>query len=164
MKRQNAFGFERLEDRSYLAVDVAVDEGQLLVSGIADGAVEIVAIDATTYEVRDNGVVVATAEGVAEEIRISLDAGGATDDNVTINLVGQTIGRIMADLGNGNNSLTIAGGTVGSLRLAGGDGADGVSSCLSRAAFGGDDTPRGARARLRRRARSPADGRALRVA
>ena len=91
---------------------VAVDDGDLIVPGDADGAVEITAVDADTYTVTDNGVMVSTAEGVTDDFRIKLDATAEANDSLTLNLNGQTIDKLMVDLGGGDNSFTLQGGTV----------------------------------------------------
>ena len=51
MKRRMHGRFEPLEGRYCLAVAAAVDHGNLVISGDADGAVEITAVDATTLNV-----------------------------------------------------------------------------------------------------------------
>src|SRR5262249_26383604 len=125
MKRRNRVGVERLENRYCLTVAVTVDNGDLVVSGDADGAVEITAVDATTYQVKDNGVVVATEQNVNDDIRIGIDATAGANNQVTIDLAGQAVNKIMADLGNGDNSLLVKGGTVhGNLTFTGGTGND----------------------------------------
>src|SRR2546423_15839 len=112
MKRLSKRRFERLEGRYCLSVSAVVESGDLVVSGDADGAVEIKAVDATTYEVTDNGAVVATLKNVTDDIRIAIDATAGADNQVTISLAGQAVDRIMANLGDGDNSLLIQGGTV----------------------------------------------------
>src|SRR4051812_33156663 len=118
---------EELERRACPAVTAALsNDGDLVVSGDADGPVEIVAQDADTYQVTDNGVVVGTVDGVKDDIRIKLSGtGSGADDTVTIDRAGQAVDQVMADLGAGANSLTVQGGTVhGRLRYTGGSGAD----------------------------------------
>ncbi len=130
MKNRRFQLFEALENRVYLTVAAELgDDGDLLVGGDADGAVEVLALDAETYQVSDNGVVVDTIEGVTDDIRITLeDQSPGADDQVTVDLAGQSVDRLFADLGDGNNSLTFRGGTAtGSLRYEGGDGNDTVN-------------------------------------
>src|SRR5207248_7180740 len=120
--------FERLEGRYCLTVAAAVTDGNLVVSGDADGAVTITAVDATTYKITDNGADVATVDNVTGSIRLGLDATAGKNDSVTIDLGGQAVDRIMANLGNGDNSLTVQGGTVhGNLQLTGGSGNDSLT-------------------------------------
>ena len=66
--------FERLEARRYLTVAADLVDGDLIIDGQADGAVEIAALEAGQFQVTDNGVVVGTLDGVTDDIRINLDA------------------------------------------------------------------------------------------
>ena len=61
-------------------------------------------------------------------VQIKLDAnGGETNDQVTLDLAGQTVQRVQADLGGGDNQYVLQGGTVsGSLIYRGGKGEDSV--------------------------------------
>ena len=93
-------------------------------SGDADGNVEIIALDATTYQVKDKGVIVGTAEAVNDDIRIQINAEAEANNQVTLDFAGQSVDKVMADLGDGDNGLVIKGGTIkGSLKFVGG-GAD----------------------------------------
>jgi hypothetical protein len=148
-KRLISSAFESLEERRYLTVDVSVsDDGDLVVVGDADGAVAITAVDAGTFEVTDNGVVVATVEGVTDDIRIRLAGEGeGADDQVTVNLGEQAVDIVYANLGEGDNSLIVGGGTVErGLFYWGGDGNDAVEidstveRCLSVSLGDGDNT------------------------
>src|SRR2546430_7362792 len=65
--------FERLEGRYCLTVAAAVTDGNLVVTGDADGAVTITAVDATTYKVTDNGADGATVGKGTGGHRIGLD-------------------------------------------------------------------------------------------
>lgn len=104
----------QLESRLCLTVAVEVDDGDLIVDGQADVAVEIVAVDQGTFQVSNNGGVVDTTEGVTDDIRIEPDAeDGAADDDVTLDLAGQAVDRVVVDLGDGDNSFLLQGGTVG---------------------------------------------------
>src|SRR5438094_2687023 len=119
---------ERLEGRYCMTVAAAVTDGNLVVTGDADGAVTITAVDATTYKVTDNGADVATLENVTGEIRVGIDATAGNNDDVTIDLATQAVDRIMANLGDGDNSLTVQGGTVnGNLQFTGGTGSDSLT-------------------------------------
>jgi len=126
MKRRNLHVFEPLERRLCLTVAVQVDNGDLIVDGQSDGPVEITAVAEGTFQVVDDGAVIAILEGVDDDIRIDLDAGDASaDDTITLDLAGQAVDRVIVDLGDGDNSFLIQGGTVGgSLKYRGGDGDD----------------------------------------
>ena len=81
--------FESLEKRLALAVTATVTDGDLVVSGDADGAVQITAVGAGHYEVRDNGVLIAdstTLTGVNDDIKIDIDATAGADNTVTLDL------------------------------------------------------------------------------
>lgn len=120
---------ESLEHRLALAVTAAVSDGDLIVRGDADGTVEIVAVGAGAYQVTDNGNVIAdgtTLLGVTDDIRIDIDASAAADNTVVLNLVGQTVDRVYADLGDGDNSLQMIGGTAARFVYHGGAGVDNV--------------------------------------
>lgn len=129
---------ESLENRLALAVTAAVTDGDLIISGDADGAVEIVAVGTGAYQVTDNGNVIAdgtTLQGVTDDIRINIDESAAADNAVVLKLVDQTVDRVYVDLGNGNNSLQMLGGTAASFVYHGGTGADDVE--LGTAITGG---------------------------
>jgi hypothetical protein len=100
-----------------LAVTATVTDGDLVVEGDADGAIEIVAVSAGAYRVTDNGIVVAdetVLQGITDDIHIELEVSiGGTNDIVTVDLAGQTVDKIYADLGNGDNSFELLGGTAG---------------------------------------------------
>ena len=76
MKAERLHSIERLENRVYLTVTASVSDGDLVVEGQADGAVEITAVEEGKFVVTDNGVEVATLEGVNDDIMIKLDADG----------------------------------------------------------------------------------------
>src|SRR5262245_37683048 len=126
--------FEPLENRLCLSVTATVSDGDLIVKGDADGAVEIVAASEGAFRVTDNGVVIAdetTLTGVDDDINIKLEqTTDDTNDTVTVDLsalTDQTIDRIYADLGDGDNSFELVGGTASGLTFRGGDGIDSVS-------------------------------------
>ena len=108
--------FESLENRRALAVTAAVSAGgDLIVSGNADGAVEIVAVSAGAYRVTDNGVVIADADvltGVTDDVRINLDRTAGADDSVTVTLGSNVVDTVYARLGNGNNTFQVSGTAV----------------------------------------------------
>lgn len=123
--------FEPLENRLCLSVSVAVTDGDLVVSGDADGAVEIVAVSEGAFRVTDNGVLIAdetTLTGVTDDIHIKLEETvDGTNDTVTVDLGGQAVDRVYAQLGDGDNSFQILNGTASGLVYRGGDGIDSVS-------------------------------------
>ena len=127
-RRTRLFGIEQLEGRLCLSVTAQVTAGALIVEGLADGPVEIKAVEQGKFEVTDNGALIATVEGVTKDVRIKLDAGGGTtDDQVTLDLAGTAVTRVTADLGGGNNQFVVKGGTVnGGLTYRGGSGDDSV--------------------------------------
>jgi hypothetical protein len=120
-----------LEHRLCLSVSAAVSDGDLIVEGDADGAVEIVAVSEGAYRVTDNGVVIAdetTLQGVTDDIRSDLETNVAgTNDTVSVDLGGQIVDRVYADLGDGDNSFELINGTASALVYRGGDGIDSVS-------------------------------------
>jgi hypothetical protein len=121
--------FETLEKRLALAVSATVTHGDLIVQGSADGPVEIMAVGAGSYQVTDNGAVIAdatTLQGVDDDVRIQIDQTAGADNSVTLNLTDQTVDRVYASLGNGDNSLQVIGGNVASFFYRGGAGADTV--------------------------------------
>src|SRR5438094_10673805 len=90
---------ERLEGRYCLTVAAAVTDGKLVVTGDADGAVTITAVDATTYKMTDNGADVATADNVTGSIRLGLDATAGQNESVPIDRGGQALDRITSNRG-----------------------------------------------------------------
>ena len=119
--------FEALEPRRALAVSATVTDGDLVITGDADGAVEIVAVGDGSYQVTDNGVLIAdetTLTGVTDDIRIDIDEFAGADNSVLLDLSAQTtqtVDRIYADLGDGDNSLQLVGGIAESLQYRGGE-------------------------------------------
>jgi hypothetical protein len=127
-KRPTLRAVERLEDRYCLTVAAALDNGMLDVTGDADGAVAITATDGTTYKVTDNNADVATVSNVTGGIKVAMDVAAGKDDTVTIDLGSQSVDRLMANLGDGDNNLTVQNGTVsGNLQFAGGTGNDSLT-------------------------------------
>src|SRR6478672_8909237 len=122
--------FESLEKRLALTVTATVSAGDLVVSGDADGAVQITSVGTGNFEVRDNGVLVAnssTLTGVNHDVQIKIDQTAGVDNTVTLDLGTQTVNKVSANLGNGANSFTVTGGNASSLNYQGGSGADTVS-------------------------------------
>ncbi|MCH8043787.1 MAG: hypothetical protein IID44_08710 [Planctomycetes bacterium] len=120
---------EQLEKRLLLTVGVALnDAGDLVVDGDASGDVAIVA-DGGVYTVSDDdGDQVVDGE-VTGSIRIALEGeDDGANDNVTIDLGGGSVQNVSANLGEGDNSLSISNGSVsGRLSYRGGDGSDDVT-------------------------------------
>lgn len=130
MRAHRLSRFETLEKRLALAVTAAVTDGDLVIQGDADGAVQIVAVGTGSYEVRDNGVLIAdgtTLTGVTDDIKINIDKTAGADNTVTLDLNGQTVDQVSVKLGNGANTLDITNGTVARLAYRGGSGADTVT-------------------------------------
>jgi hypothetical protein len=124
--------FEALENRFCLAVAANVTNGgDLVVEGDADGAVEIVAVGDGAYRVTDNGVVIADEtmlQGVTDDIHVKLESSiEGTNDTVTLDLAGQTVDKVYAALGDGDNTFELLGGTANGLVYRGGDGIDSVA-------------------------------------
>lgn len=116
---------EKLEERRLLAIDVAVTNGDLVISGEADGAVTIRSLDDGSIEVQEGDKVVANFTDVTDDIRIDLDSTGTMDDTVIIDLDTKSVDRLMVDLGDGDNQLLVESGNIsGSLLYRGGDGDD----------------------------------------
>ena len=127
MKPHKLRRFEYLENRMCLAVAAAVtDEGDLLVEGGSDGPVEILGTGEEGFEVYEDGELVAAVTGVTGGLRIQMiDEGTAAEDNVSVDLNGQAVDRVIADLGNGENHLVISDGVVeGGVHYVGGDDND----------------------------------------
>ncbi|MCU0720869.1 MAG: hypothetical protein MUC83_14260 [Pirellula sp.] len=116
---------EKLEGRRLLAIDVAVTDGDLVISGEADGTVTVRSLDDGSIEVQEGDKIVANLTDVTDDIRIELDSTGTIDDTVVIDLNTKSVDRLMVDLGNGDNQLLLESGNVsGSLLYRGGDGND----------------------------------------
>lgn len=118
---------ENLEDRLCLTVAVGVVDGDLLVRGEADGPVEINAVGEHAYEVYDNGELIATAEGVSDSMKINIDRHEPDNNRVSIQLNENSLNKIFARLGNGENGLEVSGGNVRHFGYRGGQGTDAVS-------------------------------------
>jgi hypothetical protein len=126
MRHQILGRFEQLEPRRYLAVAAQVIDGDLIVDGDADGMVQITAVAEAEFHITDDGVDIATLEGVTDDIRIELDQqDAAASDHVTLDLGGQAVDRVVVDLGDGDNAFVLQNGTVGgSLKYEVGAGDD----------------------------------------
>ena len=114
-RNEKAGEYCKLEDRMLLAVGAQLVHGNLFVHGISEGAVEIQAIDQTTFEVTEGGQPVATIEDVTGGIRVLMGHGqtpGSGNDHVAIDLAGTRVHHINANLGVGENSMVIRDGTV----------------------------------------------------
>jgi hypothetical protein len=126
-QRGRFWAYESLESRQLLTVTVLVDDGDLSLTGTADGAVQITATDtAGAFDVLDNGVLIQSVTGVTGDIEVELDdAEGAADNSLAINLGTVSVDRIMVNLGDGTNSFVLTGGTVArSVKYQGGSGND----------------------------------------
>jgi hypothetical protein len=119
--------FEALETRRALAVAAEVVNGSLVISGESDGVVAIVGSASGEFTVTDNGSQVASLTGITKDIRVNLPTQGA-DDAVSIDLGGQSIRSLYANLGGGENALTVGNGVInGVTSVRAGQGADAVA-------------------------------------
>lgn len=125
-RKRRPMKVEGLEVRRYLTVEATLSDGDLVISGDADGEVKVTAVAEGSYEVTDNGVAVGTISEVTDDIRIKLageDEGA--NDQVSINLGEETVDRVFVQLGQGDNSLTVTGGNLtGGLSVMSGSGDD----------------------------------------
>lgn len=149
MTRKLGKGLEALEGRRLMTVGVEVIAEDLVVTGSPDGDVAIVSTDDGVFEVYDNGILVDSAEGVSDDIRVSIDSSGQSVDRLTVQLNESEIDQLMLNLGNGENEVALETGSVsGSVRFNGGSGddsleiADGFEIGRSLNAYmrGGNDT------------------------
>jgi hypothetical protein len=130
MKHQGRLTVERLEDRWCPALTVALNAGTLSISGAADnGSIHVVQDSTTagTINVLD-GTTAVSGSPFTNVSNVVLKLTSA-DDNVTINLGGQTLpGFVNAHLGDGANTLTVENGAVGTWFAVGaGSGKDTVT-------------------------------------
>jgi len=98
--------FEQCEKRLCMAVTAAVaSNGDLQISGTSAGPVEIVALDADSFEVMEGGVLVANVDSVTRGIQITLGSG---NDVVTLDLGNHNVNKdIRVNLGEGDNSFFV---------------------------------------------------------
>ena len=114
--------FEKLEDRVCLTVSAIMAEaGILSVTGNADGGVQIVGSD-TGISVRDDGILIGEFEQVQRiEILMDMTRGIVNDDKVHISLNNQSVDRVFAFLGHGENVFDVSGDEpVGEIAFVGG--------------------------------------------
>ena len=84
-------------------------------------------------------VPVAENLAVTDDIKIQLDAEGRGDtDVVSIDLGGQTIDRVLADLGGGNNRLSVENGSLEGRLVYRGGGGDDTLAVAENATVQGD--------------------------
>lgn len=136
-RRKLNVGFEQLENRELMAVDISVVRGDLYIKGTAAGEIAIVDLGDGTLQITQEGAaedgsdIVTVQSGVTDDIFIRLDSDGSeTNDAVSIDLTEGSVAvdQIFASLGAGDNSFSILGGTVGgSVAYSGRSGADTVS-------------------------------------
>ena len=118
-------GFESLEDRICLTVSAGLENGWLEVTGIADGQVQITGTD-SGLDVLDDGQLIGSFTDV-DRIRVLLDveSGATNDDVVRVNFNDQTVDRLFAFLGDGNNIFDVSGNLpIGSVGMVGGQDID----------------------------------------
>lgn len=119
--------FESLESRIALTVAAEVVNGNLIVSGEADGAVAIVGSANGNYSITDNGVEVGSVSGVTRNVRVTLPTQDA-NDAVSIDLGENSVRNLYVNLGSGDNELTVSNGTIkGATMIRANGGDDSVS-------------------------------------
>ena len=125
---RRAVQLEQLEKRLLLTVGVALDDGNLVIDGDATGDVAIVAVEGVYTVSDDDGDQIVDGD-ITGSIRIALEGEDeGANDNVTIDLGGGSVHNISANLGGGDNSLSISNGSVdGRFTYRGGDGSDDVT-------------------------------------
>lgn len=125
---------ESLEPRVCLALEVALDGNLLAISGDTLGPVEVkveqMPVESGTapaYVISHNGDEIGGPiflDEASAGVQLQL---GDSSDQVTVDLGGESVSKIYADLGRGDNSLTLINGEVTeSLTVRGGDQADKV--------------------------------------
>lgn len=118
---------ESLESRIALTVAAEIINGNLIVSGEADGAVAIVGSANGNYSITDNGVEVSSVSGVTRNVRVTLPTQDA-NDAVSIDLGENSVRNLYVNLGSGDNELTVSNGTIqGATMIRAGGGDDSVS-------------------------------------
>jgi hypothetical protein len=135
--RKLVSGIEKLEGRELMAVDISVVNGDLYIKGTASGEIAIVDLGDGTLQITESGAgadgseVVTVESGVSDDIIIRLDSdGSSTNDIVTVDLSAASLAvdKIFASLGEGDNSFSILGGTIGgTVAYSGRSGSDTVS-------------------------------------
>ena len=147
-KRKSKLAYENLEARKLLATTAGVMDGDLYLSGEADGEIEIVAVTESTFRVSDNGVTIAdesTLDNVTDDIRINLRTD-SSDNTVSLNLEGTELDMVYANLGDGDNFLELTGGEASKIIFRGGVDNDTIeiNSAVESAAYfrlgDGDDS------------------------
>ena len=125
---------ESLEPRVCLALEVALEGSWLAISGETIGPVEV-KVEQMPVESGTAPAYVISHNGDAIGAPIFLDEASAgvqlqlgdSSDQVTVDLGGESVSKIYADLGRGDNSLTLINGEVTeSLTVRGGEQADKV--------------------------------------
>ncbi len=125
---------ESLEPRVCLALEVALEGNWLAISGETIGPVEVkveqMPVESGTapaYVISHNGNEIGAPiflDEASAGVQLQL---GDSSDQVTVDLGGESVSKIYADLGRGDNSLTLINGEVTeSLTVRGGDQADKV--------------------------------------
>src|SRR5262245_13295136 len=119
----------RLEDRTVPSVSASVAGGLLTVSGAATNAgdaIKIVQTANNTFDVFDGAVKVNASPLPASNVRLALTSA---NDIAQIDLGGFSLsGSVGANLGNGDNTLSVGHGTIGGyLNVYGGRGRDAVT-------------------------------------
>lgn len=135
--RNLSIGVERLENRELMAADISVVRGDLYIKGTSAGEIAIVDLGDGTLQITEKGAaedgsdIVTVKSGVTDDIFIRLDGdGSATSDVVTLDLTKGSVAvdQVFAALGEGDNSFSILGGTIGgTVAYSGRSGVDSLS-------------------------------------
>lgn len=111
--RQRRKSFEFLESRVCMTVLPALMDGNLLIAGDAFGELEIAGRGAGSFDIIEGGQLVATVDSVTGGVLVQLEYFlKDVNDSVVINLEGQAVDFIHADLGGGQNNLELRTGEV----------------------------------------------------
>lgn len=102
---------EALEEKVCLTATVAITDGTLLVSGEADGPIEISMNESQQMQVTDNGIVLDSFSDVVH-LGIELDSGETSDAEVVLDIATNNVIDVNISLGNGTNSFTLVSGQV----------------------------------------------------
>lgn len=135
--------YDRLEDKSYLSVNVATNGlGSFSVKGVPNGPVEVMAEGNGQFLITDNGIAVAQVNGITQNIVVDLTLADV-DDSVRITLLDEQINNVVVELGEGDNDFQITGNAqISRVIYRGGSGQDtvltGVDTTQITAFFGFD--------------------------
>lgn len=115
---------ELLEHRYALAALVAVEDGDLVISGAAEGELAIIANAEGVFSITEGDRALGDFHGVTDDIRIKLTTAAASVDRIVLDLNSRTFDSITVDLGEGENHLILRNGEAGVVFYRGGAGPD----------------------------------------